>query len=103
MIFQVVAGPSFVSPRRVPAAEVRGPAGVAALPAAKPQGAHRARKTSLAKQPDPATVLRGRLKAAEPPARGRAKDARDAPLVSSLSGGQRRRGVIAPRNAGEGR
>jgi hypothetical protein len=44
------------------------------MPTAKPQGTAQAvGKTSLAEQPDPVTVLRGRLKAAEPSARGRAR------------------------------
>jgi hypothetical protein len=40
------------------------------MPAVKPQGGHRPRKTSLAEQPDSATVFRGRLKAAERLGRG---------------------------------
>ena len=74
------------------------------MPAAKPQGTAQAvGKTSLAKQPDPVMVFRGRLKAAEPSACGRARDAADAPQVCSLSDGQWRWGVIAALRGREGR
>ncbi|RLC83495.1 MAG: hypothetical protein DRJ03_16990 [Chloroflexi bacterium] len=71
------------------------------MPTLKPQGTAKAvRKTSLAKQPGPVTVSGGRLKAAEPSARGRARHAGSASPAPSLCDGQRRGEVYTPSKGG---